>query len=113
MSRHRSYIRLALLALLIAAFAAPPQVLRGQEVTEVKRKIKTQVTPSYPEVAKRMNIHGRVRLEVTVAPDGTVKSVHAVGGHPLLVSVSQEAAKGWKFESGPKETVQIIEFNFD
>jgi TonB family protein len=113
MGCQRRFLGLALLATFIAIFAVPPQVVRGQDASETKRKVKTQVTPSYPELARRMNVHGKVKLEVTVAADGTVKSVHAVGGHPLLVSASQDAVRNWKFETGPKETIQIIEVNFD
>jgi TonB family protein len=111
-SQHR-FIRLVLLAALAVTFTVLPQVVNGQDSSESKRAVKTKVTPAYPEVARRMNVHGKVKLEVTVAPDGTVKSVHAVGGHPLLVSAAQDAVRTWKFEPAPKETVQIIEFNFD
>ncbi len=113
MSSFRRFIGHALLAAFITTFVVPPQVMRGQEASETKRKVKTQVTPSYPELARRMNVHGKVRLEVTVAPDGTVKSIHAVGGHPLLVTASQDAVRGWKFEAAPKESIQIVEINFD
>jgi len=113
MSSHRRVVRLALLATLVATFAVPPQVMRGQDAADAKRAVKTRITPAYPEVARRMNVHGKVRLEVTVAADGTVKNVRAIGGHPLLVSASQDAVRNWKFEPAPKETVQIIEFNFD
>ena len=43
------------------------------------RKVKEQVAPVYPEMAKTMNISGSVRLLVTVTAQGTVKStkVHA------------------------------------
>jgi TonB family protein len=105
--------RLAVLGALAAIFALPPQALLGQEASEAKRKIKSQVTPVYPDLAKRMNVHGKVKLEVIVAPDGSVKSIHALGGHPVLVSASQDAVRNWKFEPGPKETIQMVEVNFD
>ncbi|HVN10249.1 MAG TPA: energy transducer TonB [Patescibacteria group bacterium] len=79
----------------------------------MKRKVKTQVNPTYPELARKLNVHGKVKLQVTVAPDGTVKAVHVLGGHPVLVGASQEAVKQWKFEPAAKETVQIVEINFD
>jgi TonB family protein len=113
MSSHRRLVRLALMATLVATFAVPPQVMGGQDAADTKRAVKTRITPIYPEAARRMNMHGRVKLEVTVAPDGTVKNVHALGGHPLLVSAAQDAVRNWKFEPAPKETIQIIEFNFD
>jgi TonB family protein len=113
MARRSRFLQLAILGVLAAVFAVPPQLICGQVSAEVKRKIKTQVTPIYPELAKRMNVHGKVRLQVTVAADGTVKSVHVLGGHPLLVGAAQEAVRQWKFEPGPKETTNLIEFNFD
>ena len=113
MARRNRTFRIAILAAFAVLFAYPPQLLHAQDTAEVKRKVKTQVTPSYPELARRMNVHGKVRLQVTIAPDGTVKSVHALGGHPLLVGAAQDAVRQWKFESGPKETTNLIEFNFD
>jgi protein TonB len=101
------------IAALAALFAFPPQPLRAQENGELKRKIKTQINPNYPELAKRMNVHGKVKLQVTVAPDGSVKTIHALGGHPILVGASQDAVRQWKFEPAPKETTQLIEINFD
>jgi len=113
MARAKKILLLTTLASLIGLFAAPPQVVRGQDSGEVKRKIKTQITPIYPELAKRMNVHGKVKLLVTVAPDGTVKAMRAVGGHPILVTASQDAIRNWKFEPAAKETTQVIEVNFD
>ena len=113
MARRKRLFRLAILGALMAVFAVPPQVVRAQEPTEVKRKVKTQVNPTYPELARRMNVHGKVKLQITVSPDGNVKAVHVLGGHPVLVGASEEAVKQWKFEAGAKETTQIIEFNFD
>jgi TonB family protein len=113
MASTRGIVRFVILTALAALFALPRQVLRSQESTEVKRKVKTQISPVYPDLAKRMNIHGKVRLEVTVAPDGSVKSIHCLGGHPLLATASQDAVRYWKFEPGPKETTQIVEVNFD
>ncbi|HUJ41759.1 MAG TPA: energy transducer TonB [Candidatus Acidoferrales bacterium] len=113
MARGNRVFQLAALGALMAVFAIPPQLVHAQNPPEVKRKVKTQLNPVYPELARRLNVHGRVRLQVTVEPDGSVKAVHVLGGHPVLVGVSQEAVKQWKFEPGPKETTQIIEFNFE
>jgi TonB family protein len=79
---------------------------------EGKRKVKSKVTPAYPELARRMNIAGKVKIEVIISPDGHVKSTRAVGGHPLLVQVCQDAVKEWKFAPAPEESTQIVEFEF-
>jgi TonB family protein len=79
---------------------------------ESKRKVKTKVAPAYPELAKRMNVTGRVKIEVIIAPDGHVKSTRAIGGHPLLVQACQDAVKEWKFIAAPEESTQVVEFDF-
>jgi TonB family protein len=79
---------------------------------ESKRKVKTKVAPAYPELAKRMNVSGKVKIEVIIAPDGHVKSTRAIGGHPLLVQACQDAVKEWKFIAAPEETTQVVEFDF-
>jgi|SRR6476646_1199849 TonB family protein len=79
---------------------------------ENKRKVKTRVAPAYPELAKRMNVSGKVKIEVIIAPDGHVKSTRAIGGHPLLVQACQDAVKEWKFMSAAEETTQVVEFDF-
>ena len=79
---------------------------------ESKRKVKTKTAPQYPELARRMNVSGKVKIEVVVAPDGHVKSTRVVGGHPLLVQSCQDAVKEWKFVPGPEESTQVVEFEF-
>jgi TonB family protein len=76
------------------------------------RKVKTKVAPTYPELARRMSVVGKVKLEVVITPDGRVKSTRVLGGHPLLVQSCQDAVKDWKFAPGPEETTQIVEFDF-
>ena len=88
--------------------AIAPRVL-GQ--AENKRKTKTAVTPAYPELARRMKISGVVRVQVTVAPDGSVKQARLVGGHPVLANAAMDAAKHCRFEAG-SETTEILEFRF-
>ena len=113
MASQSRFLRLAGLSMLAALFALCPQVVRSQDAGEAQRKLKTQVRPIYPDLAKRMNVHGKVKLEVTVSPDGAVKSIHVLGGHPILVGASQDAVRNWKYEPGPKETIQIVEVHFD
>src|SRR5208282_5574735 len=81
----------------------------GQEAP--KRKTKTTVTPSYPELARRMKIAGVVKVQVTVAADGTVKDTRLLGGHPILVNAVIDAVKRWRFETG-SETKENLEFRF-
>jgi TonB family protein len=60
-----------------------------------------------------MNIAGTVKIEVTVAPNGTVKEARIVGGHPVLANSALDAAKKWRFEPAPSESTGVIEFKFE
>lgn len=106
------------LALALAfSFAATTVAIRAQEPAApeatTKRKVKTRTMPEYPVIAKQMHITGKVKIEATIAPDGHVVSTHVVGGSPVLVSAAADALKKWKYEPGPKETTEIVEFDFD
>jgi TonB family protein len=80
---------------------------------EIDRKTKTKVAPVYPELARRMNITGVVKLQITVSANGSVKNAKLVGGHPVLACAALDAVKKWHFETGPQETTGIVEFRFD
>lgn len=88
------------------------QVRDELSTEELSRKPKNKVEPVYPDLARRMNIAGTVKLEVVVAPNGSVKSSRAVGGHPILVNAAMDAMKKWKFEAAPTESSGIVEFRF-
>ena len=102
-----------LLVAAVASFMVLSAASAQQTVVEEgKRRVKTKTTPIMPELARRMNIGGKVKVEIVVAQDGHVKSSRPVGGHPVLVQSCLEAVKDWKFESAAEETTQIIEFDF-
>ena len=60
-----------------------------------------------------MNIVGTVKVEVIVSPTGIVKEARVLGGHPVLASVSLDAAKKWRFEPASIETTGVIDFKFE
>jgi TonB family protein len=101
-----------LAAAAMALFAVSLALAQTTTIEEGKRKVKTKVTPAVPELARRMNITGKVKIEVVIAPDGHVKSSRAMGGHPVLVQSCQDAIREWKFEPAPEETTQVVEFDF-
>lgn len=105
------WTRLALSAVAVAIFASHASAQQAS-TDEGKRKIKTKTTPFYPELARRMNVSGKVKIEVIIAPDGRVRSTRVIGGHPLLVQACQEAVKEWKFFPATEETTQIAECDF-
>jgi protein TonB len=78
---------------------------------DAARKIKSKVSPQYPELARKMNVSGAVKLELVVAANGQVKSVKPLGGHPLLIDAAQNAVKQWKYEPGAEGT-EVVEIRF-
>ena len=96
----------ALTALVGFALLIPAQA------SAADRAIKSKVTPVYPELARKMAVSGSVKVEVTIAPNGSVKNVKVIGGHPLLVDAAVDAVKRFKYETAPEESTQIVEFKF-
>ncbi|HWR16398.1 MAG TPA: energy transducer TonB [Terriglobales bacterium] len=76
------------------------------------RKVKTKVSPVYPDLAKRMNLSGVVKVEVVIAANGSVKDTKVIGGHPLLVESAVSAVKKWRYEPASNDTTQVVEFQF-
>src|SRR6476620_6974937 len=67
------------------------------------RKLIAQPVPAYPEIARRARLSGTVKVEVLIAPDGRVKDVKVIGGHPLFVDATIEALKKWKYAPSSAE----------
>ena len=114
MATIRRCIAVAAAAILLLLFGAallrPAPAFAQQD--ELTRKVKTKVAPVYPDVARRMNISGTVKVLVVVSPSGALKSSKVVGGHPLLVNAAMDALKKWKFEPAPEESTGVVEFKF-
>jgi TonB family protein len=111
-SKRRKWTTIVLASVGFAGLLAATGFAQTATTDEGKRKVKTRVSPSYPELAKRMSVTGKVKIEVIIAPDGHVKSTRAIGGHPLLVQTCTDAVKEWKFFPAPEETTQVVEFDF-
>jgi len=105
----------AFLAVLTLAVTAGPVRMVAQQTQseELVRRAKTKVQPFYPELARKMNISGTVKIEVVVAPNGTVKDARIVGGHPVLANAALDAAKKWRFEPAGGESTGVIDFKFE
>jgi TonB family protein len=76
------------------------------------RKPVMNPNPEYPEIARRMNINGTVKVELVIAADGTIKSAKVLGGHPVLADAVQRALQKWKYAPGPSETTMQLDFKF-
>jgi TonB family protein len=106
------WIRISTAAVAAVLFTTGFVLAQQSATDEGKRKIKSKTAPAYPELARRMNVSGKVKLEVIITPDGRVRSTRVIGGHPLLVQSCQDAVKEWKFLPAAEETTQVIEFEF-
>ena len=100
-----------LVVLLLAAISISH--ISAQESSGGSRKVLVQTPAAYPTLARSMNIRGIVKLQAQVEPNGTVKKIDVVGGHPLLTQSAVTAVGHWKFEPAPKETRESIEIKFD
>jgi TonB family protein len=104
---------LAVLALCSILVFTSTFSIAQQQPSENKRKVVTRVVPGYPDLARRMNVRGVVKLEALVATNGNVKSLQIRGGHPLLTEAAQSAILKWRWEPASHETREPVEVRFD
>src|ERR1700692_2105858 len=96
-------VSLRKMRLLLAAIAVASGLtvagLQGQEAQgEMVRRAKSKVPAVYPELAKKMNLAGTVKVEVVVSANGIVKDAKVVGGHAVRANAALDAVKKWRFE---------------
>jgi len=109
-------VRKRVLIVLVAALVALTSTLAAQSSSSAPasdRKVASKVPPVYPELAKKMHIHGVVRVEAVVRPNGAVKTTRVLGGNPVLVDAALDAVGKWKFESAQTETTEVVQVTFD
>jgi protein TonB len=102
----------AIVALSLGMSAFSSDLSLAQEQPEAKRKIVSSVPPGYPELARKMQISGTVRVEAVVAPNGKVKFTQVVGGSPVLAKAAVDAIEKWRWAPAPQETKELLELNF-
>ena len=105
--------RLVVCVGLIAIAMGTGVATAGAADGDAPRVVTRRITPAYPDVARRIRASGKVKLSVLVTPEGKVKKVDVIGGHPLLVVAATEAARQWLFAPGPKESTESLIFDFN
>jgi len=106
-------MRYALILALICCYFAPAVWAQSQQSSnETGRKLLRKVEPRYPDIAKKMNLGGTVKVVAVVAPDGKVTKVEAVGVSPLLVEAAQSAVTQWKYAPAGTESKEAVELHF-
>ena len=98
---------LALFLLFSYSFGPAATAQSPQSVRKILRKLQ----PEYPEIARKMNLGGTVKVVAVVAADGDVKAVEPKGGSPILLKAAEDAVAKWKFASGG-ESREVIEVHF-
>jgi TonB family protein len=103
----------ACVAALVILTGALTSAQQGATAAKSERKLITHIDPEYPAILRARQIGGTVRLEVTITPKGTVKSVALIGGNPILAEAAITAVKRWTYAPGDAvSSAQVsVEFN--
>ena len=107
-SDHRSRKWLGILFIVLMLLIT----LAGGQSATTSRKVRSKVVPVYPELARKLNLVATVKVQIVIAPSGAIQDAKAVGGHPLLIEPSVDAAKRWRYEPASETTTTVIEFHF-
>ena len=107
-------MRHALILIFIFSYCFGPAGLAQsqQSSNENGRKLIRKVEPRYPDLAKKMNLGGTVKVVAVVAPDGKVTRVEPLGGSPILVEAAQSAVTQWKYAPASGESKEPVELHF-
>jgi periplasmic protein TonB len=96
--------------------AGPKRVV--SQLTEAQ--LVNRVEPVYPRIAVVSNIQGQVKLHAIIARDGSIQSLNAISGHPMLVSAAIDAVRQWRYrpyilngEAVEVETLITVNFRKD
>jgi protein TonB len=73
--------------------------------------------PEYPPVARQLRIQGRIEVEMSIDPSGSVDNVKVLSGNPALSGTAVNTLKHWHFEpilSGgkPVRAIAVMSFSF-
>lgn len=83
------------------------------ETTGSDRRVLNRIDPDYPDALKKLYIGGVVRVEVEVAPNGTVKNTKLLGGSPILGQSTMKAIKQWKYAPAAADETLTVRVEFD
>jgi TonB family protein len=101
----------ALLTLSAISFVAATPA-KAESIEIQPRKVADKVMPSYPEIARTMNLSGVVVVDMTVNKDGSIAKAEAMSGNAVLRNSALFASKRWKFEPASQETKYRVAYEF-
>ena len=99
------YVYTAFLFLAALVVAASP-------AEESSRHVISRSAPVYPELAKKMHLSGKVKIEVEINPAGWVTSAKMVGGNPVFETAAVNAVRQWKVEASQTASKGVITLEF-
>ena len=79
---------------------------------DLQPKVLKKVVPAYPDILKKMNVSGTVRVEVTINPDGSVKDVENRGGNAIFVDSVAAAVHNWKYAPADHQRTTEVSVTF-
>jgi TonB family protein len=106
--------RLASAALMLAlswTTAFVPASL-AQKASKSDRKVIVITKPDYPDILRRAQVGGVVRLKATVQANGTVSNVEVLGGNPILAENAAAAVRKWKYAPAASQTLEDVSLSF-
>jgi TonB family protein len=68
------------------------------QVIVTSPRLKSQVPPVYPSIAKRARVEGAVVIKAHIDEGGVVTDAHVLRGHAMLARSAVEAVRQWKYE---------------
>jgi len=109
--------RVAMFPFLFLCFYGVSQAELRVRTPDALRQAVARAQPDYPAIAKQARVAGRVELEFTIEPDGSVGEVRVVSGHELLRPAAIDALKKWKFkpfmeDGAPAKAITTLGFDF-
>lgn len=114
-------LQLTAILFTILTFAAAPatsqETVRHLSGDEALKAALNKPQPEYPPVARQLRIQGRVEVEVSIDPSGTVDNVKVLSGNPALTGTLTPTLKRWRFEpilseGKPVHAIAVLGFSF-
>lgn len=96
--RHSPKFIAGILALSCITGRLSPQVQASSTTAEGQVILSKLAEPNYPPLARQARITGDVELTLRIRQDGSVDSVQAASGHPLLRDAAIDSAKKSAFQ---------------
>jgi TonB family protein len=84
----------------------------AQKASKSDRKVIVITKPDYPDILRRAQVGGVVRLKATVQANGTVSNVEVLGGNPILAENAAAAVRKWKYAPGATQTLEDVSLSF-